>query len=154
MKQFLACTSAMALAAMTTVAFAQAPAAAPAAPAAAPAAQNAPRDPGEAPQFNAANVDPAAPFGQIDVAPAGATRDTVLAWAATLTEPQKVELTSRCLVITANAANFQATANEFCTIWVDVMTADPGATPLPGLGGPNPAGEPAPAPGAAAPAAR
>ncbi len=94
-----------------------------------------------------ADVDPAIPFGDIDIAAAGNTRDTVVTFAEGLTEEQKVELTSRCQVITGNAANYQGEALGFCETWVQVMTADPGASPLPGLGGNAPAGVPAAPPG-------
>ncbi len=93
-----------------------------------------------------ADVDPAVPFGALDIAAAGNTADTIRTFSEGLTEEQKVELTSRCQVIGENSANFQAEAVGFCDTWVQVMTADPGATPLPGLGGANPAGVPPAAP--------
>ena len=107
--------------------------------------------PVQANPFTPADIDPALPFGAIDVIPAGNTAETVMAWAAQLTEEQKVELTSRCLIIGAGD-NYQPPAKDFCTTWTQAMTADPAANP-PGLGGVNPAGVPAGENPAGAPAA-
>lgn len=85
-----------------------------------------------------ADVDPAAPFGAIDIVLAGATANTVQTWATTLTNEQKLELTNRCQVIDLNAANYQATVTAFCGMWMTAMSNDPGATPVPGLGGAYP----------------
>jgi len=92
--------------------------------------------------MNAADVDPAIPFGEIDIAAAGNTRDTIVVFAEGMTEEQKTELTSRCHVIVATSANFQPEAVGFCGTWIELMLADPGASPLPGLGGDAPAGVP------------
>ncbi len=94
--------------------------------------------------YNAGNVDPAVPFGAIDIALAGATAATVQTWANTLSDEQKLELVNRCQVINANVAGYQPPAVSFCEMWTTAMANDPGATPVPGLGGANPA-TPAPA---------
>jgi hypothetical protein len=90
--------------------------------------------------FTVANIDPAAPFGTIDTNSAGADAEAVKAWAATLSDDLRLELTQRCEVIAGSGAAFSPEAASFCTLWATAQVAD--EEPLPGGAGPVPAGPP------------
>ena len=81
-----------------------------------------------------ADVDPARPFGELDIAAAGNTVETVQAWAAQLTDDQKSDITNRCRVIETNADNYQEPVRTFCQNWIRAieMTGDPAAPGGPG----------------------
>ncbi len=87
--------------------------------------------------FTVANIDPANPFGTVDVTMAGANAESMQAWAASLDAELKTEITQRCDVISANSSTFPADAVGFCTTWTTVQAnetaapAVPGASPLP-----------------------
>src|SRR5215207_8712123 len=56
-------------------------------------------DPGDLARYDAANVDPARPFGDIDVTAAGATPEEVLTFLRGLTGAQVLETIQRCQVV-------------------------------------------------------
>jgi hypothetical protein len=115
------------LATTGSMAFAQAPQPAPAAPIS--PVPGAAVD--EANPFTLANIDPAVPFGQIDVE-AATNPDTLAAWEKTLSEDQITELDQRCDVI-GQAADFPAEPRAFCDMWLTVRAdemGDPALAPL------------------------
>jgi hypothetical protein len=119
----------------TSVALAQAPEPAPPSPINPPPAGNAAVPAiGDAPEQNpytVANIDRAAPFGEINVEMA-TNPDTLAAWQKTLSDDQATELDQRCEVITA-ATDFPAEPRAFCDMWLIVRAGemgDPAAAPL------------------------
>jgi hypothetical protein len=81
-------------------------------------------DPGT---FTTANVDPADPFGPIEVDTAMTDIPTFL---ATLSAETLLELQQRCSVVTSNATLYDATAVAFCTVAIAADTT-PVAPPTP-----------------------
>lgn len=81
--------------------------------------------------FTVANIDPANPFGTVDVTMAGANAESMQAWAASLDAGLKTEISQRCDVISANSSTFPADAVGFCTTWTTVQ-ANETAVPMPG----------------------
>ncbi|MCC6735914.1 MAG: hypothetical protein IT534_07265 [Bauldia sp.] len=82
-------------------------------------------DPGT---FTTANVDPADPFGPIDVDTAITDVPTFL---ATLSAETLLELQQRCVVVTTNATLYDATAVAFCTAALAAATTPVEPVPLP-----------------------
>ena len=82
------------------------------------AAQNANRDANTsantASGFTAKNVDPAHPFGSINVYNVGLDPAQVSAWAKTLNAGQKQEVVGRCSVIIQNQQNYFSETTNFC----------------------------------------
>jgi hypothetical protein len=87
--------------------------------------------------FSVANIDPANPFGTVDVTMAGANAESMQAWAASLNTDLKTEISQRCDVISANTSTFPADAVGFCTTWTTVQ-ANEAVPPAPGGAVPAP----------------
>lgn len=87
---------------------------------AAPASQTAEGDAVAA--FTADTVDPADPFGEIDVTSAGATLEDVTAFFNALTPEQQQELAERCAVIT-DPVHQERYAEETATQLCNNLTA-------------------------------
>lgn len=64
-----------------------------------------------------ADLNPADPFGELDVLPAGVTVESVTQFAAGLNDAQKADLKQRCLVIRDKQTDFEAAAVQFCENW-------------------------------------
>lgn len=86
---------------------------------------------------DAAEVDLADPFGDIDVAAAGATTESMTSWMATLNDQQKAELKNACEAIEMRKAEFQADAQSFCERWAQFDAANaPAGGAAPAAGAP------------------
>ena len=82
--------------------------------------------------FTVANIDPAQPFGAVDVTMAGANAESMQAWADSLDADLKTEISQRCDVISSNSSSFPADAVGFCTTWTTVQANEGVVSPLPG----------------------
>ena len=77
--------------------------------------------------WTADNVTAARPFGDISVAAAGNTNDSVRTWSQGRSASERAELSGRCGVINspANAARYPADAKQFCSTYMSVSAASP-----------------------------
>lgn len=84
--------------------------------------------------FSADNVDPADPFGEIVVDVSNTSDANAIAgFLSGLTEDEFVELIQRCLVIEANAGNYEDNDVNFCALTLDLVRgSDGGAAMAPG----------------------
>ncbi|MFO1184459.1 MAG: hypothetical protein U1E56_06710 [Bauldia sp.] len=94
--------------------------------------------PTQAPQGGAAAVapdvdqplslDPARPFGTLDVMAAGKTQATISAWAGKLNDSQKADLKTRCdKILGASTGTYAGDAIDFCNTY---KTASAGPSPV------------------------
>ncbi|MCW5697608.1 MAG: hypothetical protein KIS96_12855 [Bauldia sp.] len=75
-------------------------------------------------EFTLETVDPADPFGDIEVnVSATADANAIAGFLATLTAEQLTELTQRCLVIEANADNYAEADVNFCALALALLRA-------------------------------
>jgi len=73
-------------------------------------------------EFTPETVDPADPFGDIEVdVTATADANAIAGFLATLTPEQLTELTQRCLVIEANAGDYADADVNFCALALDLL---------------------------------
>ncbi|MGD9740391.1 MAG: hypothetical protein AB7S41_18195 [Parvibaculaceae bacterium] len=108
-------------------------------------------DPGDLARYDAANVDPAFPFGDIDVTAAGTTREEVLAFLRSLTGAQVLETIQRCHVISPYmGGDFEE--NPPAAGEAGAPAAGAAGAPAGGAAAAPPAAAAAPAPGPAYPA--
>jgi hypothetical protein len=72
--------------------------------------------PKQAPHWSASNVSTEQPFGNIDVAAAGSSVESVRLWSFGRSVSERNEINGRCAVITtpANAARFSPSDQQFC----------------------------------------
>ena len=65
-------------------------------------------------QYTTENVDPAAPFGEINVDEAGTTMEGLINFVPGLPQTQLRELQARCFVIRSSPGRFPFYATQFC----------------------------------------
>ena len=72
--------------------------------------------PRHVPQWTAYNVSTVQPFGNIDVAPAGSSVESVRLWSLGRSTSERYESNARCAVITtpANAPRYSESDQQFC----------------------------------------
>jgi hypothetical protein len=70
--------------------------------------------PAAAQDFTTKNVDPAHPFGSINVYNVGVDPTQVSTWAKSLSAGQKQEIVGRCSVILQNQQNYLSETTNFC----------------------------------------
>jgi hypothetical protein len=88
--------------------------------------------------FAVAGIDPASPFGEIDV-DLSTNPDELAVWQKTLTKAQVTELDQRCDVITT-ASNLAPEPLAFCDMWLTVRSGEEGDPAAAALTVPAPGG--------------
>lgn len=67
-----------------------------------------------APHWTTTNVTADQPFGQINVAPAGSSVESVRLWTLGRSVSQRYEINGRCAVIAQNPARYSPGDQQFC----------------------------------------